>query len=186
MRDAYPAVVEFLDAVDEINTLIARGLAPLQKRARRGAANQDPRRSPTCWPSPPTDPLSLTAQDVKERITAIARDVERDALPNSPNSLRCRRIGPRQLAATARDWTHCGTRHSMRHRSRARVERKRGRRSASGARRRRTGPARSACGRSPHRIPPPCGRCGTRSTRHCASCARTKNSRRACSTVATN
>ena len=32
MRDTYPAVVEFLDGVDEIDTLIARGLAPLQKK----------------------------------------------------------------------------------------------------------------------------------------------------------
>src|SRR6478609_5247187 len=32
MRDTYPAVVDFLDGVDEIDTLIARGLAPLQKK----------------------------------------------------------------------------------------------------------------------------------------------------------
>ena len=42
-----------------------------------------------------TDPLSLTPQDVERAHPAIADGVERPVAPNSPNSLRCKRIGPR-------------------------------------------------------------------------------------------
>jgi hypothetical protein len=44
MGAAYPAVIEFLDAVDAIDSLIAEGLAPSQKRLDEAG-----RRSPSCW-----------------------------------------------------------------------------------------------------------------------------------------
>jgi hypothetical protein len=75
MHAAYPAVVEFLDAVDRINSLIADKLAPTQKRLdQAGAAGPDEIAELLAISA--TDPLSLTARDVEERIAAIADSVE--------------------------------------------------------------------------------------------------------------
>lgn len=76
MRDAYPAVVEFLDAVDEIDALIARGLAPTQKKLDE-AGEAGPTEMADLLTVSASDPLSLTVQDVEQRITAIARSVDR-------------------------------------------------------------------------------------------------------------
>jgi hypothetical protein len=76
MRAAYPAVIEFLDAVDAIDTLIARGLAPEQKRLdEAGAAG--PKEIAELLEVSATDPLSLTTHEVEQRISAITDSVER-------------------------------------------------------------------------------------------------------------
>ena len=51
MQADYPAVAEFFDAVDRINSLVAEGLAPTQERSTR-RARPTRRRSPICWPFP--------------------------------------------------------------------------------------------------------------------------------------
>ncbi len=76
MDAAYPAVVEFLDAVDRVNSLVAEKLGPTRKRLdEAGAAG--PEELAELMQISATDPLSLTARDVEKRITAIADSVER-------------------------------------------------------------------------------------------------------------
>jgi hypothetical protein len=75
MRAAYSSAVEFLDTVDEINTLAAKGCAPVLKRLdATGAAA--PKELLDLLEVTATDPLSLSAHQVNERITSIARSVE--------------------------------------------------------------------------------------------------------------
>jgi hypothetical protein len=71
MRAAYPAVIEFLDAVDAIDSLIARGLAPEQKRLDQ-AGTTCPKEIAELLEVSAHDPLSLTAHEVEQRISAIA------------------------------------------------------------------------------------------------------------------
>jgi hypothetical protein len=76
MRADYPAVAGFFDAVDEINSLVAEGLAPSQKRLdKAGAAG--PKEISDLLQVSATDPLSLTPKEVEQRIIAIADGVER-------------------------------------------------------------------------------------------------------------
>ncbi len=76
MRDAYPAVVEFLDDVDRVNSLIVDRLAPLQQRLDDAGA-AFPSEVAGLLAVSATDPLSLTTHDVEERIRVIAEEVER-------------------------------------------------------------------------------------------------------------
>ena len=76
MRAAYPAVAEFLDAVDEIDALVVERLAPSQKRLDEAGAAA-PKEIAELLQISATDPLSLTTHDVEERIIAIANNVER-------------------------------------------------------------------------------------------------------------
>jgi hypothetical protein len=76
LRTAYPAVVAFLDEVDRINTLIVQRLGPLQKRLD-DAGVPGPSSITELLAISATDPLSLTAHDVEERVRAIAVDVDR-------------------------------------------------------------------------------------------------------------
>jgi hypothetical protein len=76
MRAAYSAVVEFLDAVDQINSLIAERLAPSQDRLD-AAGEAGPNEIAELLAVSATDPLSLTTPDVEERIVAIADSIER-------------------------------------------------------------------------------------------------------------
>jgi hypothetical protein len=76
MRDAYPAVAEFLDDVDRINSLIVDRLAPLQQRLEDAGA-AFPAEVAQLLADSATDPLSLTARDVEDRIRIIAEQVER-------------------------------------------------------------------------------------------------------------
>lgn len=76
MRAAYPAVVEFLDAVDRINSLVAERLAPTQERLD-DAGTATPREIAELLQISATDPLSLTTRDVEQRIAAIVGSVER-------------------------------------------------------------------------------------------------------------
>jgi hypothetical protein len=76
MHAAYPAVIEFLDGVDRINSLVAEKLAPTRKRLdEAGAAG--PEEIAELLRISATDPLSLTTRDIEARITAIAGSVER-------------------------------------------------------------------------------------------------------------
>jgi hypothetical protein len=78
MRSAYPAVIEFLDAVDGINSLIAEHLAPSQQRLdEAGAAG--PKEMADLLTVSATDPLSLTERDVEKRVIAIADRIERQS-----------------------------------------------------------------------------------------------------------
>jgi hypothetical protein len=76
MRADYPAVAEFFDAVDRVNSLVAERLAPTQDRLdEAGAAG--PKEIADLLTVSATDPLSLTPRDVEQRIRAIADSVER-------------------------------------------------------------------------------------------------------------
>jgi hypothetical protein len=75
MRAAYPAVVEFLDAVDRINSLVAEKLAPTRKRLDE-AGTAGPDEIAELLAVSATDPLSLTTGDLDKRIAAIVSAVE--------------------------------------------------------------------------------------------------------------
>jgi hypothetical protein len=75
MHAAYPSVVEFVDAVDRINSVIADKLAPIQERLD-AAGTAGPEEIAQLLQASATDPLSLTAREVEERIVAIANSVE--------------------------------------------------------------------------------------------------------------
>ena len=75
IRAAYPAVAEFLAAVDEIGSRVATGLAPYIKRLDELGATV-PEELTDFLALSATDPLSFTADDVAARLTAIARGVE--------------------------------------------------------------------------------------------------------------
>ena len=71
LNAAYPEVNEFLDAVDEINTLVAKAVAPsLKKLDAAGAAV--PKEITDLLTVSATDPLSLTAHDVDRKSAEIA------------------------------------------------------------------------------------------------------------------
>jgi hypothetical protein len=75
MHTAYPAVVEFLDAVDRVNSLVAEKLAPTRKRLE-AAGTAGPEEIAELLAVAATDPLSLTTRDIEKRIAAIADSVE--------------------------------------------------------------------------------------------------------------
>jgi hypothetical protein len=78
MHSAYPAVIEFLDAVDGINSLIAEHLAPSQQRLDE-AGVAGPQEMAELLAVSATDPLSLTERDVEKRVIAIAERIERQS-----------------------------------------------------------------------------------------------------------
>ena len=142
------------------------------------------RTSPTCWPTPPTDPLSLSPQDVDGRIRAIADGVERRSAELA------------ELAALQANWPEVladadGTTRRVAGRDTARrADRVR-------APSRRWSPARCPCTtdaepdlRAAARVHHgagsggDAGRSATGPRRRCVRSARTNSSRRACWTVA--
>jgi hypothetical protein len=76
MHAAFPAVVEFLDAVDRVNSLVAEKLAPTRKLLDAAGAS-GPEELADLLEITATDPLSLATRDIEARITAIADSVER-------------------------------------------------------------------------------------------------------------
>jgi hypothetical protein len=76
MRGAYPAVVEFLDNIDRINSLVAEKLAPTQKRLD-AAGTATPEEMAELLRTSATDPLSLTTREIEQRVSAIADSVQR-------------------------------------------------------------------------------------------------------------
>ncbi|WP_029114400.1 hypothetical protein [Mycobacterium sp. URHB0044] len=76
MQADYPAVAEFFDAIDAVNSLIAERLGATQDRLdEAGAAG--PSEIADLLQVSATDPLSLTPQDVGRRIDAIVEIVDR-------------------------------------------------------------------------------------------------------------
>jgi hypothetical protein len=71
MHSTYPAVIEFLDAVDGVNSLIAKHLAPSQQRLDYAGVAAPAELSELLAVSA-TDPLSLTPCEVEQRIGVIA------------------------------------------------------------------------------------------------------------------
>jgi hypothetical protein len=84
MRSTYPAVIEFLDAVDGINSLIAEQLGASQRQLDE-AGLAAPRELAELLSVSATDPLSLTKSDVENRISKIADLAELHA--NWPHAL---------------------------------------------------------------------------------------------------
>ena len=78
MHAAYPAVVEFLDAVDRVNSLVAEKLAPTRKRLDEAGVS-GPAELADLLEVTATDPLSLATRDIEARINSIAADVERQS-----------------------------------------------------------------------------------------------------------
>jgi hypothetical protein len=76
MRATYPAVVEFADQVDVVDTLIAKGLAPWQKRLEDAGASAPPEIAELLLASA-NDPLALDERMVNDRLAAIADSVTR-------------------------------------------------------------------------------------------------------------
>ena len=76
MHAAYPGVVEFLDAVDRVNSLVAEKLAPIRKRLD-AAGVAGPQEIAELLEISATDPLSLATGDIEQRINEIADSVER-------------------------------------------------------------------------------------------------------------
>jgi hypothetical protein len=76
MRADYPAVAEFFDAVDAVNSLVAQRLAPTQNRLDQ-AGVAAPKEIADLLTVSATDPLSLTPHDVEQRIRVVAEVVER-------------------------------------------------------------------------------------------------------------
>jgi hypothetical protein len=76
MRADYPAVIEFLDAVDRVDSMIANGLAPIQERLDADGMAV-PKELADLLVVSAVDPLSLTAYDVDQRIASIAGEVQR-------------------------------------------------------------------------------------------------------------
>ncbi len=67
---AYPEVKEFLDAVDDINSTVAKQIAPLLKPIDATGAPV-PQEITDLLAVSASDPLSLTPDDIERRIAAI-------------------------------------------------------------------------------------------------------------------
>jgi hypothetical protein len=76
MGALYPGVVEFLDSVDEIDSLIAKGLAPAQDLLDNAGASGPPEIGELLLISA-NDPLSLTKHDIDSRLRVIDAQVRR-------------------------------------------------------------------------------------------------------------
>ena len=75
MQRTLPAVVAFLDAVDEVNTRVARGIAPILTRL--DAAGVAPLAALTdLLAASATDPLSFTADEVDRRVAELTELAE--------------------------------------------------------------------------------------------------------------
>jgi hypothetical protein len=76
MHSTYPVVIEFLDAIDGIDSLVAKRLAPAQQRLDE-AGMAGPKEMADLLAVSATDPLSLTERDIEEQAAAIADRIER-------------------------------------------------------------------------------------------------------------
>jgi chromosome segregation ATPase len=71
MKAALPEIKQFLDSVDEINTTVAKQIAPLLRQIDSAGAAV-PEEVTDLLAASATDPLSLTADEIERRIAAIA------------------------------------------------------------------------------------------------------------------
>jgi hypothetical protein len=76
MRAEYPMVVEFLDGVDRIDSLVTKGLGPAQDRLD-AAGVASPKELIDLLAVSATDPLSLTEQEVERRVKIICDGIDR-------------------------------------------------------------------------------------------------------------
>ena len=101
---AYPAIVELFDTVDTINTTVAKQLAPLLAQIDTAGAAV-PEDVTDLLAVSATDPLSLTAEDIDRRITAISEVVAfavnwPDAVADTVQRLDALRHATRDAART--------------------------------------------------------------------------------------
>ena len=172
MNAAYPEVKEFLDAVDEINTTVAKQIAPLLKQIDAAGAAV-PKEVTDLLAVSASDPLSLTTDEIERRIAAIA---ELAALQAN---------WPEAVAETAArlDALRDAVRHAAQTRERA-------------TQKVLTGPLPVAADAEPklrtelesmrRPIRPRFGSCSDESSPRCNASVRTRRWRRACSTGAPN
>ncbi len=78
MRAAYPAVAEFLDDVDRVNSLVVQRLAPVRDRIEAAGA-PEPGSIADLLALAATDPLSLTPDIIETRVRAITAGVDKQA-----------------------------------------------------------------------------------------------------------
>jgi hypothetical protein len=78
MHAAYPVVVEFLDAVDRVNSLVAEKLAPTRKQLDLLGAGGPDEMAELLRVSA-IDPLSLSAHDIETRMAVIAKSVQQQS-----------------------------------------------------------------------------------------------------------
>ena len=141
MHAAYPAVVEFLDAVDRINSLDRRTSSHRRRNDSTRPVRLDRTRLPSCCRSP--RPIrSRCPHEISRSASPPSRTASSGDRPNSPNWLQYSRIGPTpsrprpsSLDALRDASAACGADSHARRTDRAGGP-------ASRARRRRTGPAR--------------------------------------------
>jgi hypothetical protein len=79
MRTGYPVVIEFLDTVDTVNSVVAARLAPSLRRLDAGGL-AGPKEVSDLLALSATDPLSLTAGDIEERARAVEDSIERQSV----------------------------------------------------------------------------------------------------------
>lgn len=75
MSTDYKVVVEFLDAVDRINSKVVNGLAPVQDDLDR-AGVASPKALIELLTVSANDPLSLTDAEIERRVAAIVEEIE--------------------------------------------------------------------------------------------------------------
>ncbi|KIA59618.1 hypothetical protein [Nocardia vulneris] len=84
MRSTFPPIAEFLDAVDQVNTRVLSGLAPLQETLdKAGAATPELRAIgdgiAELLSRSATDPLALTNTDIDARLAELGSALRRQA-----------------------------------------------------------------------------------------------------------
>lgn len=79
MNTGYPVVVEFLDSVDTVNSLVADRLGPSLRRLD-ASGMVGPKEMSDLLAVSATDPLSLTARDIEEHTQAIENSIERQSV----------------------------------------------------------------------------------------------------------
>ncbi|MFI9503959.1 hypothetical protein [Nocardia sp. NPDC052566] len=85
MRDTFPKIAEFLDAVDAVNTRVTSGLAPLQDKVDRAGGGITPELRvigagiADLLSRSATDPLALSATEIDARIAALTEQLRRES-----------------------------------------------------------------------------------------------------------
>src|SRR5689334_11217304 len=79
MHSGYPVVIEFLDTVDAVNSLVAGRLVPSLRRLD-ACGMVGPTEMAALLALSATDPLSLTSRDIEERAQAIEVSIERQSV----------------------------------------------------------------------------------------------------------
>lgn len=99
MQATYPGVVEFLDSVDAVDTLVAAGVAPLQKQLEQAGAAA-PAELAELLTHSAQDPLSLQPAEIESRLAVIAEKV-RACVADAAELRALQADWPRALAQAA-------------------------------------------------------------------------------------